>query len=1028
MSNYYILKNKILFGKYKVGKIIGKGSFGCVFQGINIKDKSKVAIKIESKNSKSHLLEIECNFLSILKGYGIPEIKSFGYHGNFYIMVQELLGYNLAQIKYIIKKFTIKDIAMMGIQIIDRIEYVHSKNFIHRDIKPENFVVGYQNNSTIYIIDFGISRKYRNARKHLKFQLLGKMFGTVRYASYNASRGVEQSRRDDLESIGYMLIYLTTGHLPWQGLSLKDQNKAKKYLEMLLLKKYSPIEVICKNVPSEFIDYVKYCRELTFEQDPDYEYLRNLFRGILLRNQEINDKKFSWFTNKNFKNNNLNDNKYINFLRRKESPHTRLFRAIQQSLEKSEKKEKKINEKNEEIPEKKNIIINIQNIHSRGTSDDMTQSSKNDILDNSNDNKNELSYNSLKAHFNMDVDGFQDENKIYEQNLRRINSIKNKKVINSSKKNIKIEKINDSQNNNNIELNSYNCNTKNIFYSNNNYNHNYRKIKRCDIQKNLAKNNNTILSNSVIIKNKKLLYNFDNIEQNRNIRKNQTFCKTIYKNIINKINKYLDSFAEIMNNKKDKYKINVIYSNLNNINNNNNNKQLNKNMKDILSRDESFSFKNFNCNNPKFKNSEVNINKLKESKKNNEINIIKKNNNNNNNVKNINKNSQNNKKLSLNNTLKNGNFNHFNLNTIFKNQKLADKNRINIIINNNVNNSNNNIINKNDLENQSFLEYYKSIPNSQQNIINNNILNKKLSNNNNDYENDNKSCNFIKKIPINNRNKKENQNLIPHITRPIKKNYFLQNQTYDDIIDIKLDNNQYNNLDNINNMNKIMNLNNKIPNNTKRKLLEYTPLYYNTQNNYNLLINQQNNNMHNRIISNKNINENKMKIIPLDNKNQIKISPHHYNKNLMNNNYKKPFNENNIINRSKIHNKNFSNDLYSYNLTRQNNMQNPLEINNNQNKRIYMPFNGTIKYRKSSPTNSKNNNFSFILGNKNNNIKKMERNRSISNHRKQSFNFNFDYLDEQGNSKHIPKNINKLNSNVYLNNYIGPKCYNTKNI
>ena len=113
---------------------------------------------------------------------------------------------------------------MTAIQIIDRIEYVHSKNIIHRDIKPENFTIGYNNKSTIYIIDFGISRKYRSARKHLKFQLLGKMFGTIRYASYNASRGVEQSRRDDLESIGYMLIYLYTGRLHWKGINLKAHN------------------------------------------------------------------------------------------------------------------------------------------------------------------------------------------------------------------------------------------------------------------------------------------------------------------------------------------------------------------------------------------------------------------------------------------------------------------------------------------------------------------------------------------------------------------------------------------------------------------------------------------------------------------------------------------------------------------------------------------------------------------------------------------------------------------------------------
>ena len=94
LKDFNILKNKTLFGKYKLTKIIGKGSFGCVFQGINIKDKSSVAIKVEKKNSSSNLLEIETNFLTILKGYGIPEIKSFGFHGNVYVMVQELLGYN----------------------------------------------------------------------------------------------------------------------------------------------------------------------------------------------------------------------------------------------------------------------------------------------------------------------------------------------------------------------------------------------------------------------------------------------------------------------------------------------------------------------------------------------------------------------------------------------------------------------------------------------------------------------------------------------------------------------------------------------------------------------------------------------------------------------------------------------------------------------------------------------------------------------------------------------------------------------
>ena len=294
MNEYNSLKNKKIFGKYRINKMIGRGSFGCVFQGRNVLDGTKVAIKFEKKNSKENLLIVESNYLSLLKGFGVPEIKSFGYHGNFYVLVEELLGSNLMQIKRAIQKFTIKEISMIAIQIIDRIEFVHSKNIIHRDIKPENFVFGLNNDSTLYIIDFGISRKYRSERKHLKFQMLGKLFGTVRYASYNASRGIEQSRRDDLESIGYMLIYLSTGNLPWQGVNLKDKNISKKYVEMLLLKKYLSYEVLCKGLPNEFISYVKYCRNLKFEEEPDYEFLKNLLKKVMSDNEFKLDYIYDW--------------------------------------------------------------------------------------------------------------------------------------------------------------------------------------------------------------------------------------------------------------------------------------------------------------------------------------------------------------------------------------------------------------------------------------------------------------------------------------------------------------------------------------------------------------------------------------------------------------------------------------------------------------------------------------------------------------------------------------------------------------
>ena len=424
MKNYKYLQNKVIFGKYKLKKKIGKGSFGYVFKGLNIQDNSEVAIKVERKDVKSHLLEVESNFLSILKGYGIPEIKSYGYSGKFYILVEELLGDHLDEIRKG-RNLTIKDISMLAIQILDRIEFVHSKNIIHRDIKPENFLLGYNNSPIIYIIDFGISRKYRSSRtgKHIKFSLTGKLFGTVRYVSFNASRGVQQSRRDDLESIGYMLLYIMKGKLPWQGINMRDHDRKKKYLQMLYLKKNITPEMLCKGLPQEFTEYVKYCKNLAFEQDPDYEYLRNLFRNILKKIHEKNDLNFSWNKKLFFRIMNskkeISQEKYINLLKRKESPQTRLYRIIQKSLEKNENSKKRI----------KGSFDN-ENQNNRGASEDEVKfESRYKELDTTDISNEELSYNSLMAHYNMNIMKFQDENKIFKElNSKKNNSYKIKDI------------------------------------------------------------------------------------------------------------------------------------------------------------------------------------------------------------------------------------------------------------------------------------------------------------------------------------------------------------------------------------------------------------------------------------------------------------------------------------------------------------------------------------------------------------------------------------------------------------------------
>ena len=208
----------------------------------------------------------------------------------------ELLGSSLEDIFQKQKKnLSIKTTCMLGIQMIDRIEWVHSKYIIHRDIKPDNFVMGRGDSSHIvYLLDFGLSKKYWSShnKKHIKFSINKKLTGTARYASINALRGCEQSRRDDLEAIGYVLMYFLRGSLPWQGLQInKKEDRYKKIYEK---KKATTAEDLCNGFPSEMCEYIKYTRNLEFEARPDYNYLRGLLKNIMSKNSFEFDYFYDW--------------------------------------------------------------------------------------------------------------------------------------------------------------------------------------------------------------------------------------------------------------------------------------------------------------------------------------------------------------------------------------------------------------------------------------------------------------------------------------------------------------------------------------------------------------------------------------------------------------------------------------------------------------------------------------------------------------------------------------------------------------
>ena len=280
---------------------LGKGGFGQLYLGKNLKNNSFVAVKVEDRGSRSHL-NSEFQILSeISKGEGIPKVYKFhkGHKHNYLIM--ELLGRSLDKLFTDMKRhFSIKTVSMIAYQMIQRIEYVHSKGYIHRDIKPGNFLIGKNLKSkTLYIIDFGLSKKYidKITGKHVVYKEGKGLTGTARYVSLNTHYGIDQSRRDDIEGIAYNLIYFAKGKLPWQG--VKTKNKKEKHKKIMEFKEEYKEDKLCEGLPEEFPTLLKYARKLDFEEKPDYKNIKIMFQQLILTCGQQMDWKFDWEKNNN---------------------------------------------------------------------------------------------------------------------------------------------------------------------------------------------------------------------------------------------------------------------------------------------------------------------------------------------------------------------------------------------------------------------------------------------------------------------------------------------------------------------------------------------------------------------------------------------------------------------------------------------------------------------------------------------------------------------------------------------------------
>ena len=291
IKEIFILKNK---------EKVGGGSFGQIYKGYNKKTGKQLAFKMELSTTKTPLLQTEYKILKTLQGnVGFTNVYYFSSMGEDKIMVMDLLGQNLENLmkKNSAHCLSLKSVLMCAEQMITRLNCLHEHDYIHRDLKPENWVIGLEKEENlIYLIDFGLSKKYKDSKgEHIPYKEGKSILGTIRYVSIYTHFGIEQSRRDDIESLGYILVYLAKGVLPWQGLKAKTQKE--RYKLIMNKKMENKPELLCQGLPDAFCQFFDYIRGVQFNERPDYGFLKGLFHKTLAKINYQNDSIFDWCKN-----------------------------------------------------------------------------------------------------------------------------------------------------------------------------------------------------------------------------------------------------------------------------------------------------------------------------------------------------------------------------------------------------------------------------------------------------------------------------------------------------------------------------------------------------------------------------------------------------------------------------------------------------------------------------------------------------------------------------------------------------------
>lgn len=258
----------LINNKYRIIEKLGAGCFGEIYKGENIRTQEQVAIKVEPISNNLKLLKNESVIYQYLVGTeGVPNVKWFGKDTENYYMVLNLLGDSLQSVLNSKKTFSLKLVLQIGLQIFFILKSIHEKGLAHRDIKPDNFLLGNNNNKKqIYIIDFGFCKTITNMKKTTG------LIGSLTYASLNAHNYTELSYHDDLESLGYMLIYFYQGFLDWQ----KTED-----IKLIIQMKQQVVDN--EKIPVVLRNFLRSVRQLTFKEIPDYNSLINLLKRELVK-------------------------------------------------------------------------------------------------------------------------------------------------------------------------------------------------------------------------------------------------------------------------------------------------------------------------------------------------------------------------------------------------------------------------------------------------------------------------------------------------------------------------------------------------------------------------------------------------------------------------------------------------------------------------------------------------------------------------------------------------------------------------